>query len=64
MMLLASEKTGLLQCPFCGGDAVRKENLGRAWIECGKCGARSGVITTSAEYAAFEIAAERWNRRV
>lgn len=52
-----SDKTTLLPCPFCGGEAFPNIELTKHWIECRECAAESGCYRTEAE----AIAA--WNTR-
>ena len=51
------EKSKLLKCPFCGGDAEIKDNGYVFWCECLKCGA------TGEKSIAAERARAKWNRR-
>lgn len=48
----------LRECPFCGGEAIREQDLDYLWIECAKCGHTTGI------YASEEARTSRWNTRV
>lgn len=56
--------TELKQCPFCGGDAVFKREIGTImeyeyyWVMCKKCG------VSTREYKTVKTAIDKWNRRL
>lgn len=52
-------KTELKPCPFCGGEAERRESPGfhNWWVICKQC------HTASVEHTTAEGAAKAWNRR-
>ena len=50
----------LKPCPFCGGEAEYESERVSCWIECSKCGAKSGYA-----FVAYpQEAVEAWNERV
>ena len=67
-----SEKVKLKPCPFCGGEAVLKDDLwGESFcVRCKRCRARTDSFITGLdgvpddEIAAQDMAREAWNRRV
>lgn len=55
----------LKPCPFCGGKAEFYATcMDYAYVKCRECGARTGNIELSYEYATKDVAIEAWNRRV
>ena len=62
-------KIELKPCPFCGGKArvvIKSFDvfMNGAFVICEKCGARTDLIETNAEYSAKDRAVEYWNKRV
>lgn len=47
----------LKKCPFCGGEAKFVKTSIAEYVQCTRCKAETGVISSFAE------AAEAWNRR-
>ena len=48
----------LKKCPFCGGEAHFVKTSIAEYVQCTKCKAEAGVISS------FKEAAEAWNRRI
>lgn len=57
----------LKPCPFCGGKAAFETMAmfvsPAITVMCRKCEARCKPVGISADYAAKEVAADRWNKR-
>lgn len=64
---MSTEKTELLNCPFCGGDATLVENahlIGDFCVYCSKCGARSKYIIYELGASSIKKAIAAWNTRI
>lgn len=48
----------LKKCPFCGGEAKFVKTDIAEYVQCTRCKAKTGAISS------FEEAAKAWNRRV